>query len=60
MPAQTSTVIKVGDRVSAMHYGMKKTGVVNSIGKSGKMIFVKWNGSGRITWMHLTSLTKEN
>ncbi len=42
-----------------MQYGTRKTGFIRNIGNSGKIVFVQWDNSALPTWMHLTSLTKE-
>lgn len=46
--------LKVGDRIAAMQYGVKKTGTVTRIGRA--IVFVRFDGSTRERWLHASSV----
>lgn len=46
----------VGDRVSAVVWGVEKQGTVEKVGSA--VSFVRWDGAKALTWMHNISLTK--
>lgn len=51
------TKIKPGDRVSATLYGETKTGTVTRVGRSGSIVFVRWDGAKGERWTHVSSLS---
>lgn len=46
--------VKVGDRITAMQYGVKKTGTVTRIGRA--IVFVLFDGSRCERWLHASSV----
>ena len=59
-----SELFKAGQRVSAVRFGIPGEGTVTraiSSGRtrnnSGEIVWVRWDVSGRETWMHGESLT---
>jgi hypothetical protein len=46
----------VGQRVTASRYGTPETGTITRTAH-GAIVWVRWDESGRETWMHGASLT---
>lgn len=48
--------MKTGDKIKVIFYGEEKAGVIDRVGKSGKIVFVRMNDSGKVQWFHAESV----
>lgn len=55
------TAFKPGDRVTATHYGQRRTGTVTHTGpRSPAIVWVRWDDNPtHVRWTHAVSLTRE-